>query len=75
MSKHERHHHEQECDCMEGECTCGEECHGECGCYKGSHFHRRHLNKVVQIADLEAYLGDLKLEVQAVEEKLTDLRN
>jgi hypothetical protein len=33
------------------------------------------MTKAEQIADLEAYLGELKLEVQAVEEKLADLRN
>jgi len=35
---------------------------------------RRYQTKAEQIAELEAYLNDLKLEVQAVEEMLADLR-
>ena len=45
----------------------------EC-CGDGRHFERRFLTKEEQIADLEDYLADLKLEVQAVEEHLADLR-
>ncbi len=72
------HHHDQGCDC-EGQCaenSCG--CGGECGCGGGcggeGHFHRRYQTKDEQIAELETYLGDLKLEIQAVEEHLADLR-
>jgi predicted nucleic acid-binding Zn-ribbon protein len=35
---------------------------------------RRYQTKAEQIADLENYQSDLKQEVQAVEERLTDLR-
>ena len=55
---------------MEGSCECG----GECSCGSGSHFQRRYQTKEEQIAELENYLKDLKLEVQAVEERLSDLR-
>jgi hypothetical protein len=40
----------------------------------GGHFERRYQTKAEKIADLKAYLMDLKLEVQAVEEHLADLR-
>ena len=50
------------------DCDCGCEC---CG---GGRFHRRYQTKAEQIAELEAYLAELKTEVQAVEERLADLR-
>jgi hypothetical protein len=56
---------------------CGCESEGECGCQcscHDSHFERRYQTKAEQIAELEAYLNELKLEVQAVEEHLADLR-
>jgi hypothetical protein len=66
----------EECGCQAGE-TCDCECHShhecECGCH-GGHFKRRYQTKTEKIADLEDYLKDLKLEVQAVEEHLADLR-
>jgi hypothetical protein len=70
---------EGDCDCDEGCCGCGEcsggscHCGGECSC-KGGHFQRRYQTKDEQIVELEAYLSELKLEVQAVEERLADLR-
>jgi hypothetical protein len=76
MCKKCEHHQDQDCDCdCEGKCTgtnC--ECGEVCGCESGSHFPRRYQTKEEQIAELENYLKDLKLEVQAVEERLTDLR-
>ena len=64
---------DQACDCG-GTCTeVGCECGGGC-CGGGSHLQRRYQTKEEQIAELENYLKDLKLEVQAVEERLTDLR-
>ena len=71
----EHHHHHEECECEE-QCECGG---GTCGCGcdccgGGAHFQRQYLTKAEQIADLEAYLSELKLEVQAVEEHLADLR-
>jgi hypothetical protein len=57
------------------ECGCGCDCDGgcECSCHQ-SHFERRYQTKAEQIAELESYLSELKLEVQAVEEHLADLR-
>ncbi|MGB8215155.1 MAG: hypothetical protein WCE68_16520 [Anaerolineales bacterium] len=57
------------CDCKNEACECGCECCGGDG-----RFERRYLTKAEQTAELEAYLADLKLEVQAVEERLADLR-
>jgi hypothetical protein len=60
----------KECGCQsDHECGCG--C--ECSCH-GGHFERRFQTKAEQIAELEAYLSELKTEVQAVEEHLADLR-
>jgi hypothetical protein len=69
MSK-DCHHHDQGCNCK-GQCECS------CGCNycKGNeHFQRQYQTKEEQIADLEAYSDVLKLELQAVEEHLADLR-
>jgi len=58
------------CDCRNGcDCDCGCDC-----CNDGGRFPRRYQTKEEQIAELEAYLTDLKTEVQAVEERLADLR-
>jgi len=59
---------DETCDCEKG-CTC------DCGCEYcgGDQFQRRYLTKAEQIEELEDYLADLKLEVQAVEEHLADL--
>jgi hypothetical protein len=49
----------------------------DCGCDCGSEdggFERQFLTKAEQIEELESYLAELKLEVQAVEENLADLR-
>ncbi len=69
-----RMHDESECGCHGYGSDGGEgpgEC--ECGCHGGHHFERRFQTKAEQIAELEAYLNDLKAEVQAVEEHLADL--
>jgi len=61
------------CNCKEGACECGSGC--DCDCCGGSHhFQRRFQTKAEQFEELEAYLAELKLEVQAVEERLADLR-
>ena len=57
------------CECDHSDCGCG--C--SCGCHDGR-FQRRFHTRAEQIAELEAYLAELKLEVQAVEEHLADLR-
>jgi hypothetical protein len=79
---------EETCDCAQrplsaqhllgknGSCDCGCNCDCDCGCEccGGGRFHRRYQTKTEQIAELEAYLAELKTEVQAVEERLADLR-
>lgn len=68
MSKNET------CNSEDG-CECGGDCHCGCECCGGmTHFQRRFQTKSEQIEKLEAYLAELKLEVQAVEEQLADLR-
>jgi hypothetical protein len=62
---------EETCDCKNGTCDC--DCGCEC-CGGDGRFERRFLTKAEQIEELESYLADLKLEVQAVEEHLADLR-
>lgn len=60
-------------------CGCGDKgggdegCECEC-CGDDDHFVRRYQTKAETIAELEEYLGELKTEVQAVEEHLADLR-
>lgn len=59
------------CDChSDQECDCGCDCCGD----GGYQFERRFQTKAEQIEELEAYLSELKTEVQAVEEHLADLR-
>lgn len=59
-----------DCDC---DCGCGCGCCCDCGCHAGK-FQRRYKTKAEQIAELERYLAELKTELQAVEERLADLR-
>jgi hypothetical protein len=59
------------CECG---CSCGHNCDCGCECCGGGRFHRRYQTKAEQIAELDAYLAELKTEVQAVEERLADLR-
>jgi hypothetical protein len=68
-------HHEGNCECH------GRHHHRGCGCHSGGRswgsghgFHRRFRTREEQIADLEAYLNELKLEAQAVEERLETLK-
>jgi hypothetical protein len=65
---------DETCDCKNGDCDCGNDCDCGCECCGEDRFQRRYLTKAEQAAELEAYLADLKLEVQAVEERLADLR-
>lgn len=64
---------DQECECRgncdEDKCECGDKC-----CGNGRHFNRLFQTKEEQIVELENYLKDLKLEGQAVEEHLSELR-
>jgi hypothetical protein len=73
---------ERGCDSSQDRCCgttddgCGDGCGCNCGCGgHGSHSaKRRYRTKAEQIAELEAYLSELKTEVLAVEERLADLR-
>ena len=59
------------------QCNCQSDQRGSCGCECGEYdgtFERRYQTKEEKITELEAYLGELKSEVQAVEEHLADLR-
>lgn len=66
---------DETCDCKNGTCDCGGGCDCGCECCGGNgRFQRRYQTKAEQIAELEAYLAELGLEVQAVEEQLADLK-
>jgi len=65
------HHHGRHHGGEGGGCSCG--CGGGRECKEGG-FERRFQTKAEQITELEEYLGKLKAEVQAVEERLADLR-
>jgi hypothetical protein len=58
--------------CENCDCHANHECDCDSGYDEG--FVRRYQTKAEQIEELEEYLSDLKLEVQAVEEHLADLR-
>jgi hypothetical protein len=55
------------------DCNCGSGCDCSC-CGSEVGFKRRYQTKVEQIAELEIYLKDLRDEVEAVQERLADLR-
>jgi hypothetical protein len=61
------------CDCKNGNCDCRCSC-GRDGCGGEHRFERSYQTKAEQNTELEAYLSELKLEVQAVEEHLADLK-
>jgi hypothetical protein len=62
------------CEGQSGQgCGCDGSCGCSCGCDAGG-FERRYQTKAEQIAELEAYLSELRTEVQAVEEHLADLK-
>ena len=70
---------DETCDCKNGTCNCEGGCGGNCSCGcdccgDGRHFQRLYLTKAEQIEELETYLAELKLEVQAVEERIADLK-
>ena len=79
MERKHEHQHGQDCGCEKNhsqDCQCGGErgCDCGCGCKCGGHFQRQYQTREEQISELENYLKDLKLEVQAVEERLQELR-
>jgi hypothetical protein len=57
-------------DCCEGQCCCGKD---TCDCGRRG-FRRRYQTRAERATELEAYLAELKNEVQAVEEQLAELR-
>jgi hypothetical protein len=61
----EGHHHEEQCSCGG---------HSGCNCEEDAGFERQFLTKAEQVEELEEYLEELKLEIQAVEEHLADLK-
>ena len=63
-------------DYRQPECCCEERVESSHCCGEGEtpHFQRRFSTKAAEIAELETYLGELKQEMQAVEEHLADLR-
>lgn len=66
---------DETCDCKNENCDCGNGCDCGCDCCKaGHHFQRRYQTRAEQIEALESYLVELRLEVQAVEEHLADLK-
>ena len=70
---------DETCDCKNEACDCEDECSCGCncgcdGCKSGHHFQRRYQTRAEQIEALESYLAELRLEVQAVEERLADLK-
>jgi hypothetical protein len=68
---HHGRHHGGGCEGGGCSCSCGGGSECECG---NSGFERHFQTKAEQITELEEYLGELKAEVQAVEERLADLR-
>jgi hypothetical protein len=63
----------EKCGCDSSGCDCG--C--TCDCHQhqhGGYFERHYQTKAEKIAELESYLSELRLEVQAVEEHLADLK-
>ena len=63
---------DEQCDCHGDSCDCEGSC--GCECCGESGFQRRFQTRAEQIAALESYLAELKLELQAVEEHLQDLK-
>ena len=59
-------------------CCCDDKgscCKGDCCCDEDSFtFQRQFQTKAEKLAELELYLHELKLEVQAVEEHIADLK-
>jgi hypothetical protein len=55
------------------DCSCG--CHSGCDGEEEGGFERQFLTKKEQLEELQDYLEELKLEVQAVEEHIANLKN
>ncbi len=68
----------QHCEHEVGDCGCeGRGASGHCGCGEGSresYVHRHYQTRAEKISEVETYLDELKSEIHAIEERLTDLR-
>ena len=62
---------ESECDCHDHE-DCGCEC--DCDCGHGMGFRRQYMTHKEELAMLEEYHSQLKLELEAVEERMAELK-
>ena len=65
---------ESECDCDDS-CDCGCDCNCGCGCGGDMGFQRRFMTHKEELEMLEDYRGDLKLELEAVEERIAELKS
>jgi hypothetical protein len=61
-----------ECD-SDDSCDCGCDCN--CGCDGDMGFQRRFMTHKEELEMLEDYRGDLKLELEAVEERIAELKS
>jgi|GEM_PF-1394531 len=67
---------ESECGCHDhDECDCGCDCNCGCGCGDDLGFQRRFMTRKEELEMLEDYRGDLKLELEAVEERIAELKS
>lgn len=65
---------ESECGCIDhDECDCG--CNCNCGCGDDIGFQRKFMTRKEELEMLEDYRGDLKLELEAVEERIAELKS
>jgi hypothetical protein len=65
---------ESECGCNDhDECDCG--CNCNCGCGDDIGFQRKFMTRKEELEMLEDYRGDLKLELEAVEERIAELKS
>jgi hypothetical protein len=65
---------ESECGCHEHEhdsCDC--DC--DCGCGHEMGFQRRYMTHKEELTMLEEYRGELKLELEAVDERIAELKS
>ena len=57
------------------ECDCGCGCNCGCGCGGDMGFQRKFMTHKEELEMLEDYRGDLKLELEAVEERIAELKS
>ena len=67
---------ESECGCHDSSdsgCGCG--CGCDCGCGSEGGFQRRYMTHKEELEMLDDYRGELKLELEAVEERIAELKS